>query len=102
MQRSRLPGKWMICGVTFFIAFCGFGTNGGQQSTRMWQMAEAQTLPSSVSMTWMSVTNWFFDMNGVKIVTDGFITRVPRDNAVLPSRPMPQRSSAFLTRLGVK
>lgn len=31
----------------------------------------------SVEMTWMSIANWYFNVGGVRIVMDGYITRLP-------------------------
>ncbi len=31
----------------------------------------------SAEMTWMSIANWYFNVNGVRIVMDGYITRLP-------------------------
>ena len=39
--------------------------------------AGAQAAPDHVDITWMSITNMYFDLGGQKIVADGFITRLP-------------------------
>lgn len=31
----------------------------------------------TVEMTWMSIANWYFDVGGVRMVMDGYITRLP-------------------------
>lgn len=35
--------------------------------------------PSHVDMTWMSVTNMYYELGPLRIVTDGYITRIPRE-----------------------
>src|ERR1700730_11281692 len=35
--------------------------------------------PSHVDITWMSVTNMYYELGPLRIVTDGYITRLPRD-----------------------
>jgi hypothetical protein len=40
--------------------------------------SNAQTeKPDGVLLTWMSVTNWLFEVGNTRIVTDGYITRIP-------------------------
>jgi hypothetical protein len=34
--------------------------------------------PSHVDITWMSVTNMYYDLGHLRILTDGYITRLPR------------------------
>lgn len=46
----------------------------------------AQTArPEKVFLTWMSVTNWLFEVGEVRIVMDGYITRIPQDAFSGPS-----------------
>ena len=33
--------------------------------------------PKNVLLTWMSVTNWLFEVGNTRILTDGYITRIP-------------------------
>lgn len=33
--------------------------------------------PDHVDLTWMSITNWLFEVGSTRIVTDGYITRIP-------------------------
>src|SRR4051812_50107158 len=40
--------------------------------------AEA-TGPDHVSITWMSVTNIYYEIGPLHILTDGFISRIPRE-----------------------
>jgi hypothetical protein len=35
--------------------------------------------PDHVSITWMSVTNIYYEIGPLRILTDGFITRIPRE-----------------------
>src|SRR4249919_1241343 len=39
----------------------------------------AEAGPSYVDITWMSVTNMYYELGPLRIVTDGYITRLPRD-----------------------
>ena len=34
--------------------------------------------PSHVDITWMSVTNMYYELGPLRIVTDGYVTRIPR------------------------
>lgn len=36
-------------------------------------------VPSYVDITWMSVTNMYYELGPLRIVTDGYITRLPRN-----------------------
>jgi hypothetical protein len=36
-------------------------------------------VPSHVDITWMSVTNMYYELGPLRIVTDGYITRLPRN-----------------------
>jgi len=41
--------------------------------------APAKAAPDHVDITWMSITNMYFELGGQKIVADGYITRLPAD-----------------------
>src|SRR6478609_6646483 len=41
--------------------------------------AHAQAAPDHVDITWMSITNMYFEVGGQKIVADGYITRLPKE-----------------------
>jgi L-ascorbate metabolism protein UlaG (beta-lactamase superfamily) len=41
--------------------------------------AAAQAAPDHVDITWMSITNMYFELGDQKIVADGYITRLPAD-----------------------
>ncbi len=96
MQRNRRWINLTLCGFAFFTIFSA-SLSGGQPTTNVRQAVEAPPLfpppltpepfPTKVSMTWMSVTNWFLELNGIKIVTDGFITRIPSGNNGAPLPP---------------
>jgi hypothetical protein len=50
--------------------------------------------PAQVLLTWMSVTNWLFEVGDVRIVMDGYISRIPQEAfsglsfaTAVPSRP---------------
>ena len=40
----------------------------------LWAAAEK---PEQVRLTWMSVTNWLFEVGTTRILLDGYITRIP-------------------------
>ena len=42
-------------------------------------LARGVTGPDHVDITWMSVTNMFYEIGAFGVVTDGYISRVPRD-----------------------
>src|SRR3954471_23565822 len=37
----------------------------------------ARAAPHEVELTWMSIANWYFKFDNLRIVMDGYITRVP-------------------------
>lgn len=41
--------------------------------------AAAQAAPGHVDITWMSITNMYFELGDQKIVADGYITRLPAE-----------------------
>jgi L-ascorbate metabolism protein UlaG (beta-lactamase superfamily) len=50
--------------------------------------------PAQVFLTWMSVTNWLFEVGNIRIVMDGYISRIPQEAfsglsfaTAVPSRP---------------
>src|SRR5690348_8424608 len=42
-------------------------------------IAAAGAGPDHVSITWMSVTNIYYELDTLRILTDGYITRIARD-----------------------
>jgi len=50
-----------------------------------------------VEMTWMSIANWYFQIGGLRIVMDGYITRVP-EKIFVPSRQYPNDRYTFTTQ----
>ena len=42
-------------------------------------VAAADSGPDHVSITWMSVTNVYYEIGPLRILTDGYITRIPRE-----------------------
>jgi len=49
-------------------------------------IAQTQTTkPEQVFLTWMSVTNWLFEAGDVRIVMDGYISRIPEAAFAGPS-----------------
>jgi L-ascorbate metabolism protein UlaG (beta-lactamase superfamily) len=41
--------------------------------------------PDAVYLTWMSVTNWLFEVGDTRIVMDGYITRIPQSAFTSPN-----------------
>jgi hypothetical protein len=35
--------------------------------------------PQQVLLTWMSITNWLFEVGHTRIITDGYISRIPQE-----------------------
>ena len=63
-MRLRLSSCFLICFLFFFL----LGTLS----------ASAQAAPpDKISLTWMSIANWFIEVGDTRIVTDGYITRIP-------------------------
>ena len=42
--------------------------------------ANAGTPPDHVDITWMSITNMYFDLGSTHVLADGYITRLPQEN----------------------
>ena len=51
--------------------------------------------PHEVEMTWMSIANWYFKLGDLRIVMDGYITRVPGPPFFVPSPQFPADQFAF-------
>ena len=43
------------------------------------RLSAAAEKPQQVLLTWMSITNWLYEVGDTRIVTDGYITRVPQE-----------------------
>jgi L-ascorbate metabolism protein UlaG (beta-lactamase superfamily) len=41
--------------------------------------------PENIVLTWMSVTNWLFEVGATRIVTDGYLSRIPPESFSGPS-----------------
>lgn len=54
------------------VPMCGTVSLGAPRS--LWAEAEQ---PQQVLLTWMSVTNWLFEIGNTRILMDGYITRIP-------------------------
>ncbi|MBI3248010.1 MAG: MBL fold metallo-hydrolase [Deltaproteobacteria bacterium] len=54
------------------VLICGTVSLGAPRS--LWAEAEQ---PQQVLLTWMSVTNWLFEIGNTRILMDGYITRIP-------------------------
>src|SRR5215208_5790352 len=62
---KRLFGLLLVCGSISFV-----------DTTWLWA---ASKKPQHVLLTWMSVTNWLCEVGDTRIVTDGYITRIPQE-----------------------
>ena len=51
--------------------------------------------PHEVEMTWMSIANWYFKLGDLRIVMDGYITRVPGPPFFVASTEFPADQFAF-------
>jgi L-ascorbate metabolism protein UlaG (beta-lactamase superfamily) len=51
--------------------------------------------PHEVEMTWMSIANWYFKFGNLRIVMDGYITRVPGPPFFVASPQFPADQFAF-------
>lgn len=67
MRTRRVCSAGVLCLMLAALpASAGNGNDRGQD----------QGGPSA-ELTWMSIANWYFNVNGVRIVMDGYITRLP-------------------------
>jgi hypothetical protein len=58
----------------------------GTLSSCVTTLSQAQTgAPESILLTWMSVTNWLFEVGDTRIVTDGYLTRISPESFSEPS-----------------
>jgi hypothetical protein len=81
-QRSDLMDRtWLsIVGKLAFIFLWGVLSLGISAPLH----AEAPK-PAEVFLTWMSVTNWLFEVGNSRIVMDGYISRIPQEAFSGPS-----------------
>src|SRR5712671_182896 len=54
----------------------------------------ARAAPHEVELTWMSIANWYFKLDDLRIVMDGYITRVPQ-RVFVASKDFPADQFAF-------
>jgi len=54
----------------------------------------ARAAPHEVELTWMSIANWYFKFDDLRIVMDGYITRVPQ-KVFVASEKFPADQFAF-------
>jgi L-ascorbate metabolism protein UlaG (beta-lactamase superfamily) len=74
--------------------------------------AAAQAAPDHVDITWMSITNMYFELGRQKVVADGYISRIPAENfhggasgygnTLRPARPDEGAVKEVLDALGGK
>ncbi len=55
---------------------------------------------NAIEMTWMSIANWYFRIGDLRIVMDGYISRVPGAPFFVPSTQFP--ADQFATTIGPK
>ncbi len=63
-----------IARLVAFVLVCGYLSFGA--TSELWAASEK---PQQVLLTWMSVTNWLCEVGTTRILTDGYITRIPQD-----------------------
>jgi L-ascorbate metabolism protein UlaG (beta-lactamase superfamily) len=51
--------------------------------------------PNAIELTWMSIANWYFRIGDLRIVMDGYISRVPGAPFFVPSPQFPADQFAF-------
>ena len=56
---------------------------------------DADESTNDVELTWMSIANWYFKIGDLRIVMDGYITRVPGPPFFVPSPQFPADQFAF-------
>jgi L-ascorbate metabolism protein UlaG (beta-lactamase superfamily) len=54
----------------------------------------ARAAPHEVELTWMSIANWYFRFDNVRVIMDGYITRVPQ-SVFKPAPGFPADQFAF-------
>ena len=57
--------------------------------------AGAQQGPAHVDITWMSITNMFYELGATGVVTDGYITRIPQSAFYGASGGLAQSHAAY-------
>jgi len=50
---------------------------------------------NDIELTWMSIANWYFKIGDLRIIMDGYITRVPGPPFFVPSPQFPADQFAF-------
>jgi L-ascorbate metabolism protein UlaG (beta-lactamase superfamily) len=66
-------GRMKVSRILAVISLCGFLSLGISAPLQ----AELPQ-PEQVFLTWMSVTNWLFEVGNIRIVMDGYISRIPQ------------------------
>jgi hypothetical protein len=61
---------------------------------------DSDDAPNAVEMTWMSIANWYFKVGDLRIVMDGYISRVPGAPFFVPSPQFP--ADQFALTIGPK
>ena len=82
----------LLLAVVMFVALSP-GTRAND-----WHHHGSDDGPDDVEMTWMSIANWYFKIGDLRIVMDGYITRVPGPPFFVPSPQFP--ADQFATTLG--
>jgi hypothetical protein len=88
------PTRWMrTCALTATLAVCaGAAADPPEDPHRR------NAVDVDVELTWMSIANWYFKIGDVRIVMDGYITRVPGPPFFVPSPQFP--NDLYATTLG--
>jgi hypothetical protein len=58
-------------------------------------VVEGKVYPQQIDLTWFSVANWLFQMDGLNIVMDGYMTRIPQSSFSGGPGGLERTSSAF-------
>lgn len=82
--------RWLVA-VTALLAVAA----GAQAGGRDHDDDDDDGGPNVVEMTWMSIANWYFKVGDLRIVMDGYISRVPGAPFFIPSPQFPADQFAF-------
>src|SRR5713226_286831 len=58
-------------------------------------LSDSPAGPHEVELTWMSIANWYFKLGALRIVMDGYITRLPGSPFFFASRGFPADQFVF-------
>lgn len=72
-QEGKIVAHAIIKRLFTFLLVCGSLSFADTARSR------AAEKPQQVLLTWMSVTNWLCEVGSIRIVTDGYVTRIPQE-----------------------